>query len=176
MMTRPRPKRFRCIAKSLGTILSGLVFASWALSVFPIRDRTLAIQLRCDNDGFDLRLGTVQLRFPRDLRDSVFGQNHYHYYDVGWRTTLFSRRDWSDYGLRNPTGSWMRRPGEGCELLIPLWLPLFALAIPTSILWHHDRRRPRLGHCPACNYNLTGNTSGICPECGTACRVATVKD
>ena len=23
--------------------------------------------------------------------------------------------------------------------------------------------------CPDCAYNLTGNTSGLCPECGTAC-------
>ncbi len=24
--------------------------------------------------------------------------------------------------------------------------------------------------CTVCNYNLTGNTSGICPECGTPCK------
>ena len=29
------------------------------------------------------------------------------------------------------------------------------------------RMRIRTGNCPKCNYNLTGNTSGICPECGT---------
>jgi hypothetical protein len=23
------------------------------------------------------------------------------------------------------------------------------------------------GHCQSCDYNLTGNVSGICPECGT---------
>jgi hypothetical protein len=23
------------------------------------------------------------------------------------------------------------------------------------------------GHCPRCNYDLTGNVSGVCPECGT---------
>ena len=22
------------------------------------------------------------------------------------------------------------------------------------------------GHCPACGYDLTGNVSGVCPECG----------
>ena len=26
-------------------------------------------------------------------------------------------------------------------------------------------RIPR-GHCTACGYNLTGNTTGVCPECG----------
>jgi len=24
----------------------------------------------------------------------------------------------------------------------------------------------RLGHCRKCDYDLTGNTSGVCPECG----------
>ena len=24
------------------------------------------------------------------------------------------------------------------------------------------------GHCQKCGYNLTGNVSGVCPECGTA--------
>ncbi len=27
---------------------------------------------------------------------------------------------------------------------------------------------PRPGRCRNCGYNLTGNTSGVCPECGTA--------
>lgn len=26
--------------------------------------------------------------------------------------------------------------------------------------------RRRRGHCPMCNYNLTGNATGRCPECG----------
>jgi len=29
------------------------------------------------------------------------------------------------------------------------------------------RKRPQPGHCAQCGYNLTGNVSGICPECGT---------
>jgi hypothetical protein len=28
------------------------------------------------------------------------------------------------------------------------------------------RRPPPLGLCPACGYDLTGNVSGVCPECG----------
>lgn len=32
------------------------------------------------------------------------------------------------------------------------------------------RPRPRPGWCPYCNYNLTGNTSGVCPECGKEIR------
>lgn len=25
---------------------------------------------------------------------------------------------------------------------------------------------PSIEHCPECNHDLTGNTSGVCPECG----------
>jgi hypothetical protein len=53
---------------------------------------------------------------------------------------------------------------------IPLWLPLLLMAAPTSVACFRDWwRRYRLtppGHCPNCGYNLTGNTSGRCPECG----------
>ena len=49
---------------------------------------------------------------------------------------------------------------------IPLWLPFLAIAIPTAYLFHRDRPLP--GHCQGCEYNLTGNESGVCPECGTS--------
>ncbi|MFQ5493998.1 MAG: hypothetical protein ACE5EX_01325 [Phycisphaerae bacterium] len=55
----------------------------------------------------------------------------------------------------------------------PLWLPFtLFMAYPTIVfvggrLGRRRRRRER-GLCVRCTYNLTGNTSGICPECGTA--------
>ena len=49
---------------------------------------------------------------------------------------------------------------------IPFWMLFGAVAIPTSLLWWRDRRYPK-GHCQSCGYDLTGNTSGVCPECGT---------
>jgi hypothetical protein len=30
-------------------------------------------------------------------------------------------------------------------------------------------------HCPRCRYDLRGNTSGVCPECGTQTRVPTAR-
>ena len=56
-------------------------------------------------------------------------------------------------------------------LLLPLWIPLAIVGIPTAILWWRDRRRIPAGHCRKCGYNLTGNVSGVCPECGTAFRM-----
>lgn len=55
-------------------------------------------------------------------------------------------------------------------LVIPLWLPIVALAVFPSI-WLRQicvaRNRRCRGACPDCGYNLTGNTTGVCPECGT---------
>ncbi len=34
------------------------------------------------------------------------------------------------------------------------------------IKWRKRRRLAKVGKCPACGYDLTGNESGVCPECG----------
>jgi hypothetical protein len=51
-------------------------------------------------------------------------------------------------------------------LILPLWVPFVFLLIPTMLLWRRDRQRPRPGFCQRCDYDLTGNVSGRCPECG----------
>ena len=53
------------------------------------------------------------------------------------------------------------------HLWIPLWLLFVLIGIPTGLLWWRDRRIPS-SHCQNCGYDLTGNVSGRCPECGTA--------
>jgi hypothetical protein len=54
---------------------------------------------------------------------------------------------------------------------LPLWPTFVLLACYPTIAfirgpvrrWHRRRR----GMCAQCGYNLTGNVSGICPECGS---------
>jgi hypothetical protein len=53
-------------------------------------------------------------------------------------------------------------------------IPACLFAVPTALLivpfWRLRRLRLRraAGLCPACAYDLRGNVSGVCPECGTA--------
>ncbi len=53
---------------------------------------------------------------------------------------------------------------------IPLWMPLVLFAAyPVAILWRgpiRRRLRGQQGQCPVCGYDLRGNKSGVCPECG----------
>jgi hypothetical protein len=52
---------------------------------------------------------------------------------------------------------------------IPDWLLLSCLAVPSVELWRRRirrRLRAKARLCVSCGYNLTGNLSGKCPECG----------
>ena len=54
-------------------------------------------------------------------------------------------------------------------VLAVVWLG--GASAPLARWWWRDRlgeRRARNNLCPRCGYNLTGNVSGVCPECGTA--------
>jgi hypothetical protein len=59
-------------------------------------------------------------------------------------------------------------PDREMVLRFPLWFfVLSAIAVTTWLIWRGARRTPP-GHCKICGYNLTGNLSGICPECGVS--------
>ena len=49
-----------------------------------------------------------------------------------------------------------------------LWALWIAASGLTIALWLTDRKLYLLGHCQKCGYNLTGNVTRTCPECGTA--------
>ena len=42
----------------------------------------------------------------------------------------------------------------------------FLSASCLSLWLLRPRKRLRHGECPRCGYDLTGNTTGMCPECG----------
>ena len=91
-------------------------------------------------------------------------------YPPGWRVY----RDARSMRQRLRFWAWLpaveRYPsGRRASFLVwvPIWMPLVLVALPTAFLWRLDRRRIPPGHCLKCGYNLTGNVSGVCPECGT---------
>jgi hypothetical protein len=81
-----------------------------------------------------------------------------------------------------PTGLGGLPYTPGFHRLAFTWYPAAAAAVlPVAwliglILAHRRQRaRSRAGLCPACAYDLTGNVSGVCPECGTHCEAAVPK-
>ncbi len=87
-------------------------------------------------------------------------------------------------GLRPLTGTIQTlgfdRPPSGLShvrfVSVPFWMPAVMFGAPavalmvvprTLRLALHQRRRRR-GLCVRCGYDLTGNDSGVCPECGEA--------
>ena len=52
-------------------------------------------------------------------------------------------------------------------LAVYILLPPLAAIAAKAIIWR--LKQPSApGHCETCRYDLTGNISGVCPECGTA--------
>jgi ribosomal protein S27AE len=90
-------------------------------------------------------------RPPTDLYDFVF--------------TFMS----PDYRGHGGLGFYFLTTSSGWGLLVPMWFIAIASAI-LPVLWLHRRRKRKLigVHCGRCGYDLTGNTNGVCPECGTA--------
>ena len=79
------------------------------------------------------------------------------------------------YKSWRPQGGILIGPRHADAISIPFWLLLLLTAIPTAWLWHRDRGRIRPGCCLRCGYNLTGNRSGVCSECGLAATTAPEK-
>ena len=74
----------------------------------------------------------------------------------------------TDYSARSRRPYALMAGGMAVIVDTPIWLCTVLLAIPTALLWWCDRRRrPGEGCCQECGYNLTGNVSGRCPECGS---------
>lgn len=59
-----------------------------------------------------------------------------------------------------------RLPPPTSTYAIPLTLPVLLLATFTMFRMKRIRRRVDWSHCPSCDYDLRGNLSGICSECG----------
>lgn len=56
----------------------------------------------------------------------------------------------------------------GITCVIPFWIPFFTFLALAIILGYPRLKSHGVGCCAKCGYNVTGNVSGVCPECGKA--------
>ena len=108
-------------------------------------------------------LGTMSKYVPSFMayRNGLDFNNGGLYRRPGWEVShQLGGGPWWPFTKDGPPGFW--------AFGLPFWIPLAIAALPTALLWFfRPAKRFRTG-CPKCSYNLTGNVSGTCPECGSA--------
>lgn len=131
------------------SVLSILVTIAWPLSI------RLCMWLSVGSVSFCFGGGAISIE-PR-LPDSYWFKMH----TETWENGFFYMSEW------NPRFEWTPH----LRVVLPFaWLwPLSS--IPALMLWYFHvatRRHARayIGRCQECGYNLMGNTSRVCPECG----------
>jgi hypothetical protein len=136
-----------------GLAISMLIALAWVVS--------LPFGFRCTTTGhyLDVELAGGVLfisHFPVDPQPGSTDQ-------VG--RNVYKRRSWQPlWRCRAGTGRWGSLSFQFVS--ISLWIPFLIVASPTTILLLRRGRPNPPGHCSTCGYDLTGNTSGVCPECG----------
>ena len=109
-------------------------------------------------------------RTPLHVPDSL---DEYDWHFLGARLTdrigsgPHPPEDYEDYLAALISGLARRRL---TKFALPLWMPLVLFAAYPLVAFVRGPlrrwRRARRGAFRKCGYNLTGNVSGVCPECG----------
>ena len=125
------------------------------------------------------------IQYADTTTDSITGATHYQWlYQYGWPARAFEAESRTTatqthelFAALGPVPSWFR-PGENSLRHVPtrpIWIGLLFDSLLYAVLFwsilaglHATFRSSRLkrGRCPACNYNLRGDSAGGCPECG----------
>ena len=182
-MTMPKRSRLRRILKWLGMGACTLILAGWAISgwwffayhgwegneysIFSLHEGIFMLRAGApEGEQEALRVVTAQAMGKNGSRTFAQRQNGLLLSHLLPRFRTF--RAQLELG-----GTVVVNKEE--ILIIPLWMPFAVIALPTGFLFWRDRRRIPPGHCQRCGYNLTGNVSGKCSECGEPCESVPVK-
>jgi len=167
--------RTRRVLKWVGTVVCVLIVATWASSLF------CKVTYITDSFAATLAYGRFYLiQYEGTLEDRRYFVAEYKE-GGGWSIARVSIGKYGGSGrkvlsalgfgrtFRSKDGPYSFGPALITQLghVKPLWKPLAFIIVPTAFLWWLDRRRIPPGHCQNCGYNLTGNVSGTCPECGS---------
>jgi hypothetical protein len=154
-----RPSRFRRWFKWAGVTVYSLllvmwVFSIWGYVVWQVRVGNLNYQFILNAHLFVIAWTDIKLLFSPPLQWRLGSYPMPHYLPELLLPKL----------IKQTVAAGISNAGYCRWFMLPMWIPLLIVAIPTAFLFWRDRRI--LGYCQKCDYNLTGNTSGICPECG----------
>lgn len=143
----------RLLLASIGTVITSVLLVAWVAS--GQLDFGYAYWPGTPKEGY------YQACFSRGLVELCHGHHR----------SLEPRSSWFCYDEEECQWSWTPIIEKDVEPLhysvtVALWVPFVLIAIPTAILWCPIRRRFPPHCCQQCGYDLTGNVSGICPECG----------
>jgi hypothetical protein len=161
--------------KWAGAGIATLIFAAWAASGWwfvdwgwgpgRVRTRVLLVagcvyveRVSAPSPSFN------RPPWPGDLSLRSRGAAHLSAPCWWWQSELYTVNGPSPGAIPGgpfPAGSF------STEVTVPLWAPFVGAAGLAVACWRLDRRRPP-GACPKCGYDLKGNTTGVCPECGRA--------
>ncbi|MCC6358027.1 MAG: hypothetical protein IT450_04735 [Phycisphaerales bacterium] len=159
--------RVRRISKWISTTLLAMAVACWVGSLwwsvhYANHMRDPGIDIWIESGYFNLRSVTRSAAIRWLSWEDVFVRMNARRYD-GWHFEPCREKP----SLAMLWGSWYYRSATGVlVLVIPLWSPVAVLVPPTALLCYLASRFPKPGHCGKCGYDLTGNRSGVCPECG----------
>ena len=148
-MTR---RRLRSIIIWTGTTLCVLIAAAFVASAW----WQVAVQVpRPNGPAFYLMSGSILIVTDAMLTVVISSDTHSR-----------GLRQWNAWTFQR-LGSKTRRGPTVIVTYIefPLWLPFLAVAVPTLLVLRFVPKFPS-GGCRRCGYDLTGNLSGTCPECG----------
>ena len=113
--------------------------------------------------------GVVTLMY---LPESTFFKNDWGAGVRDYLPGLHWRLIRDSFGLVGPRINSMTFSGKvvSRSLELPFWLPSLILAgFYFFLRWQRKKRIDDAPRCAQCQYDLSGNESGVCPECGLAC-------
>jgi hypothetical protein len=156
-----RRRRGTMLLLGTGAVLSFLLLAVWLSSGW---FWALYHKGADEEDIFEVELSRGTLCFRHVDSDASWPRTWDPFWDFAWNDRY--ELAWTVPHVADTAQSSF---GHWQEIRVPLWTPFLLTFVPTALLARRVRRRKPPGHCQQCGYNLTGNVSGRCPECGTPC-------
>ncbi len=154
------------VVLTLGALGTGVLWAAsfWGINVQQLRDGWHS-EIIVVNGNLILQCQSLKGRESTLARLAMPSGREWHW---GSETRVV----WPLIKDRSPRFiPWMYQTPSSMLASVPLYAVIILFATYPTIAFIRGPlrrwRRRRKGLCVNCDYNLTGNVSGVCPECGT---------